>query len=184
MDIRGLNKIAESDSYPLPLQSEMISIVAGCRYISIIDGISYFHQFLIRYKDRHKLIVVSHRGQEQYNVALISYKGSPPYIQRQTDKILRPLRDFARAYVDDIITFSQTLSQHLNHLRQLFTLFRERRIYLNPKKTFLGYPSIILLGQRIDSLKLSTSEEKLATISALRFPRILRELETFLGLTG
>lgn len=184
VDIRGLNKVTESDSYPLPLQSDITSAVAGFPYISTMDGNGYFHQFLVRYKDRHKLTVVSHRGQEQYNVALMGYKGSPPYVQRQTDKILRPLRDFARAYVDDMIAFSKTLSQHLEHLRQMFTLFRQRRISLNPKKSFLGYPSVTLLGQRVDSLGLSTSEEKLAAITSLRFPKSLRELETFLGLTG
>lgn len=184
VDIRGLNKITESDSYPLPLQSDITSAVAGFPYISTVDGNGYFHQFLVRYKDRHKLTVVSHRGQEQYNVALMGYKGSPPYVQRQTDKILRPIRDFARAYVDDMIAFSRTLSEHLEHLRRMFALFRERRISLNPKKSFLGYPSVTLLGQRVDSLGLSTSEEKLAAINSLQFPRSLRELETFLGLTG
>ena len=114
----------------------------------------------------------------------MGYKGSPPYVQRQTDKILRPLREFTKAYVDDMIAFSKTLAQHLEHLRQMFSLFRQRRISLNPKKSFLGYPSVILLGQRVDSLGLSTSEEKLAAISSLHFPRTLRELETFLGLTG
>ena len=184
VDIRGLNKITESDAYPLPLQSDITSAVAGYPYISTVDGNGYFHQFSVRYKDRHKLTVVSHRGQEQYNVALMGYKGSPPYVQRQTDKILRPIRDFAKAYVDDMIAFSKTLSQHLGHLRTMFSLFRERRISLNPKKSFLGYPSVILLGQRVDSLGLSTSEEKLAAITSLRFPQSLRELETFLGLTG
>ena len=184
VDIRGLNKITESDSYPLPLQSDITSAVAGFPYISTVDGNGYFHQFKVRYKDRHKLTVVSHRGQEQYNVALMGYKGSPPYVQRQTDKILRPIRDFAKAYVDDMIAFSKTLPEHLEHLRRMFALFRQHRISLNPKKSFLGYPSVTLLGQRVDSLGLSTSEEKLKAITSLRFPRSLRELETFLGLTG
>ena len=184
VDIRGLNKITESDAYPLPLQSDIIAAVAGAPYISTVDGNSYFHQFRVRHKDRHKLTVVSHRGQEQFNVALMGYKGSPPYVQRQTDRLLRPLRDFARAYVDDMITFSKTLSEHLEHLRKLFTLFRQRRVCLNPKKSFLGYPSVTLLGQRVDSLGLSTSEEKLAAIASLHFPISLRKLETFLGLTG
>ena len=45
-----------------------------------MDGIGYFHQFNVRKEDRHKLTVVSHRGQEQYNVCLMGYKGSPPYV--------------------------------------------------------------------------------------------------------
>ena len=149
-----------------------------------MDGIGYFHQFNVQKTDRHKLTVVSHRGQKQYNVALIGYKGSPPYVQRQTNNLLRPYKAFSRAYINDIIAFSKTLSGHLTHLRTLFGLFRERRININPKKTFLGYPSITLLGQRVNSLGISTSKDKLAAIKALNFPRSLRDIETFLGLIG
>ena len=184
VDIRGLNKITELDSYPMPLQTEIINTVAGYRYISTVDATGYFHQFLVKVADRHKLTVVSHRGQEQSNVALMGYKGSPPYVQRQTDKLLRPLRAFAKAYIDDIIIYSKTLEEHLGHLRQLFELCQQKRITLSPKKSYLGYPSVMLLGQRVDSLGLSTSAEKIRAIQALKFPATLRDLEIYLGLTG
>ena len=81
VNIQGLNKITNSDNYPMPLQSDIISAIAGCGYISTIDATGYFHQFNVRRADRNKLTVVLYRGQEQYNVTLIGYKGSPPYVQ-------------------------------------------------------------------------------------------------------
>ena len=134
--------------------------------------------------DRYKLTVVSHRGQKESAVALIGYKGSPPYVQRQTNVMLRPFKDFAKAFVDDIIIFSRTLQEHLSHLRQIFELFRSKRVSLSPTKSFIGYPSVILLGQRVDELGMSTSQEKIQAITSLRFPETLRDLEIFLGLTG
>ena len=183
VDIRELNRITEHDTYPLPLQSDIIGICIGHAYISIVDAVGWFHQFRVQVQDRHKLTVVSHRGQEQSSVALMGYKGSPPYVQRQTDALLR-LYPFAKAYVDDIIIFSHTLEDHLRHLRQIFDLFRQRRVSLSPTKSFIGYPSVTLLGQRVDGLGLSTSQEKIAAIAALDFPSTLRDLEIFLGLTG
>ena len=41
-----------------------------------------------------------------------------------------------------------------------------------------------LLGQKVDSLGLATAEDKLAAIAKLKFPTTLRQLETYLGLTG
>lgn len=114
----------------------------------------------------------------------MGYKGSPPYVQRQTNAMLRPLREFVRAFVNDIIIFSRTLNEHESHLRQLFQLLRKRRASLAPSKSFLRFPSIMLLGQRVDSLGMSTSKEKIKAITALRFPYSLRDLEIFLGLTG
>ena len=57
-------------------------------------------------------------------------------------------------------------------------------MYISPKKAFLGYPSVNLLGQRVNSLGLSTAEDKLSAISKLRYPIILGELKHYLGLTG
>ena len=184
IDIRGLNAITEDDGYPLPLQADIIALIAGYPYISTVDGVAWFHQFRVKEKDQHKLTIVSHRGQEESGVALMGYKGSPPYVQRQTDALLRPLRAFVRAFVDDIIIYSRTLAEHESHLRQLFQLLRERRASLAPTKSFLGFPSVVLLGQRVDSLGMSTAEDKIKAITALRFPATLRDLEIFLGLTG
>ena len=182
VDIRDLNKITKSDFYSLSLQSDIISAVIEFLYISTVDENDYFHQFKVRYKNRYKLTIISHRGQEQYNVALMSYKGSLSYVQRQTNKIFRFIRDFVKIYVNDIIAFSKTLSEHLEHLRRMFALFRQHRISLNLKKSFLDYLSVTLLEQRVNFLDLFTSEEKLKIIISLRFPKSLRKLETFLRL--
>lgn len=184
VDIRELNKITETDTYPLPLQSEIIALLLGYMYLSTVDAVGWFHQFFVVRQDRHKFTVISHRGQEESAVALMGYKGSPPYVQRQTDAMLRPYKDFAKAFVDDIIIFSHTLAEHLNHLRQIFELFRSKRVSLSPTKSFIGYPSVTLLGQRVDGLGMSTSQEKIQAITNLRFPETLRDLEIFLGLTG
>ena len=42
VDIRGLNKITEPDSYPMLLQGDVTSLVQGCRFISIMDRASVF----------------------------------------------------------------------------------------------------------------------------------------------
>lgn len=66
VDIRGLNQITLPDTHPIPLQAAMIRCVAGCRYITIVDGSGYFHQWLVKKDDRYKITVVSHRGQEEF----------------------------------------------------------------------------------------------------------------------
>ena len=44
VDIRNLNKIIEFDVYFMPLQSNIISCVQKCKYISIMNCVSFFHQ--------------------------------------------------------------------------------------------------------------------------------------------
>ncbi|SLM36754.1 reverse partial [Lasallia pustulata] len=184
VDIRGLNKITTTDAYPIPLQSEIISAVHGSKFISTMDCTGFFHQWPVKEGDRHKLTVVSHRGSERFNVAVMGFKNSPPYIQRKMDNLLRPFKSFAKGYFDDIVVFSRNLAEHAAHLRVLLELFQNTRISLKGTKSFIGYPSATLLGQRVDGFGYSTAEEKIAALRNLKFPATLNALEIYLGMTG
>ena len=71
VDIRGLNSITQADIYPLPLQSDLISSVKDCKFISVVDCASFFYQWRVHSQHRHRLTVVSHRGQETFNIAVM-----------------------------------------------------------------------------------------------------------------
>lgn len=114
----------------------------------------------------------------------MGFKNSPAYVQRKIDAILRVYRAFARAYVDDIVVFSKTLEEHLTHLSEVFQLLDSYGIRLSPKKSYLGYPTVALLGQKVDAFGLTIAADKLAAISSLQFPVTLKDLETYLGFTG
>lgn len=184
VDIRDLNQMVLRDVYPIPSQMEMTSLVAGSKFITTVDCASFFYQWPVYPPDRHKLTVVTHRGQEEFQVPLMGFTNSVQYVQRQIDKILRPFRKFARAYIDDIVIYSETLEEQLKHLAQVFAKLRRMRICLKPSKSFIGFPSVRLLGQHVDSFGLTSADDKLAAIANLEFPATLAKLEYLLGLTG
>jgi hypothetical protein len=43
IDICGLNRAAITDTYPIPLQSDIISDILAYKYISIVDGTDFFY---------------------------------------------------------------------------------------------------------------------------------------------
>jgi hypothetical protein len=43
VDIREFNRIAISDIYLIPLLSDIIKAIFGCKYISVIDRIDFFY---------------------------------------------------------------------------------------------------------------------------------------------
>ncbi|KAJ9405571.1 hypothetical protein DTO045G8_6601 [Paecilomyces variotii] len=184
VDIRGLNKITEPDIYPIPLQDHILAFVAGKPYISTFDATRFFHQWRVKPSDRRFLAVVTHRGQEVFNVVVMGFKNAVAYVQRQMDMKLRDLQDFIRVYVDDLVAASDSEDEHVEHLHMLFGRLETLNIGINPDKSYVGYPSIHLLGQYVDGLGLSSAEEKLKAIAQLPFPATLKQLETYLGLTG
>lgn len=184
VDIRDLNALTQPDAYPLPLQNDIIALLRDCPFITMIDCSTFFYQWRVHPLDRHKLTIVSHRGQESFNVAVMSYKNSPTYVQRQIDRLLRSHRQFSRAYVDDIVIFSHTAKEYAKHLHEVFDVLDENNVSIKPSKAFIEYPIVSLLEQKVNSLGLATTKEKLRAISLLQFPKTLRQLETFLRLTN
>ena len=184
IDIRALNKITIPDAYPVPLQLEILALLRKATHISTVDAAAFFYQWWVKRHHRYRLTVSSHREQETFNVPIMGYRGSPAYMQRIIDRILRPFRAFCRAYVDDIVIFSTSLEKHIKHLNLVFQALSEMNIHLAPAKAFLGYPSMQLLGQHVNALGLATSEDKLEAIRNLEFPRTLAALERYLGMTG
>ena len=87
----------------------------------------------------------------------MGFKDSLPYVQRIINKKLRLFKNFVKAYIDDLITFSKDFDLYFEHLRKLFQLLRELKITINSKKTFLNYFNVTLFGQKVDAFKLITT---------------------------
>ena len=180
IDIRELNKITETDNYFMSLQTDITSAVTECKYISVFDAAIFFYQWNVRLENRSKLTVIFHRGQEQFNVAMMSFKKSSVYVQRQIDTILRDHRDYSRVFIDDIVVYSKTLDDHIQHLHTIFSLLQSLNISLNSFKSFLNYSSMQLLEQKVNAFDLTTATEKIETIVKLEFFKTLKDFETYL----
>ena len=138
-------------------------------YISLMNIVFFFHQWLIKLTNRHKLIVVTHKNNEQWNVTIMKYRNSSIYVQRQIDIILRKYCHFVRVYVNDIVIFFNTLKKYLEHLTFIFALFKKYNIVIKTFKICLDYFIIALLNQRVNNFDLFIVENKLKIILDLNF---------------
>ena len=184
VDLRNLNAESVKDLYPLATQDEIIHLVKGNLLITVVDGVSFFYQWGVWPDHWERLGVISHRGQEFFKVAVMGYCNSVEHVQRLMDFYLRRFRKFCRGYIDDFVIASGSVDEHIRDLRLVFGVMRELNIMLAPTKAFIGFPSVRLLGQKVDGLGMTTPEDKLVAIRELDFPRSLKELETYLGLVG
>ncbi len=180
INIRELNKVVETDSYSMSLQTNIISSIADAKFISIIDAAVFFYQFRVKTSNRHKLTIVSHREQEYFFVAFMSFRNSSAYAQRRIDIILRDLKHCCRAFIDNITIFSSTLDEHIKHLHLIFQRLLEYNIKLNSLKAFLNFSSIALLSQHVDDFGLHAAKDKIAAILNWKFSVTLKALKIYL----
>ena len=182
VDIYKLNNLVLPDSYPLPLQSEIIANVQGCINFAVLDGASFFYEWHLHPDHRFMFTVVIHRGQETFQVPIMGYINLVAYVQQEIDNIFREVQAWAQAYVDDIVCGAKSLPDLHSKLQMLFDIFLRYNISIKPTKSFLNYPDVGLLGQRVNSLGLTTSNKKLKAIWLLAYPDTLGALGYYLGL--
>ena len=89
---------------------------------------------------------------------------------------------FALVYIDDIVIFSKSFEDHLIHIELILKAIQDAKITLSPGKCHFGYQSLMLLGQKVSRLGLSTHKEKVDAIVQLDNPRNVHDLQIFLGM--
>ena len=170
VNIRKLNKTTKTNIYSMFLQIDIILFCSKCKYISIINEIKYFHQFLIRQSDQKKFIFIFHKNQKIFIVMSFDFKKFFFYVQRQNDIMFKSFHSFCRVYMNDIVIFSKIFEKHFEHLIQIFQFFNNKNIMVFSKKSFLTFLNIILFDQWINNLKMFITTKKIKTILELSFP--------------
>lgn len=182
VDIQKLNDIVFLDSYPPPLQSEIIANVQGYTNIAVLDAAFFFYQWPLYPDHRFMFTVVTQFGQAIFQVPIMQYINLVAYVQQNVNNILREVRAWARAYVNNIICGASSSSDLPEKLHILFDIFLVYNISIKPTKSFFNHSDVGLLGQPINCLGIITLEEKVRAIKQLTYPKILSALKYCLEL--
>lgn len=183
VDYRKLNLMSINNEFPILRQDKILQALSGSQVISSFDALSGFQQISIGEGDREKTAFRTHLGLYQFKRLPFGLTNGPSFFQRVMQTVLAPfLWLFALVYIDDIVVFSKSWPEHLVHLDKVLSAIRESGITLSPKKCHLRYSSILLLGQKVSRLGLSTHAEKVAAIVELAPPTKVVDLQKFLGM--
>ena len=64
-------------------------------------------------------------GKWQFKHTMFGLSQAPAYFQLLIDKVLMDCSSFVLGYLDDIIIFSKTKEEHLQHLEEIFVSLRK-----------------------------------------------------------
>lgn len=173
IDYRKLNDLTIPDEFPLPRQEDIMHALSGAQWLSTMDALSGFTQVLIREEDRSKTAFRTHRGLYQFRRMPFGLRNGPSIFQRIMQSVLAPyLWIFTLVYIDDIVVYSKTFDEHLEHLKAVLQAVSTAGITLSPSKCHSGYHSLMLLGQKVSRLGLSTHKDKVDAIVQLAPPKV------------
>jgi hypothetical protein len=121
--------------------------VIGSKRISMIDGFSGYNQISVHPEDREKTTFTTPWGTFMYAKMPFGLMNAGETFQRAMDIAFVGEKDkFVVIYLDDIIVFSKSDQEHLQHLKKVFLKCRMYGLSLNPKKSQFSMKEGKLLG--------------------------------------
>jgi len=101
------------------------------------------------------------------------------------NQILQPfLRKFVLVFLDDILIYSKSFTEHLKHLEQVLEVLQTSQLYLKQSKCSFAQTQLEYLGHIISAAGVATDPQKTHAMLHWPQPTTMTELRAFLGLTG
>lgn len=183
IDFRDLNKIVVPEAQPFPLIDDLVTKTRNSKYFTTLDINSAFWSIPLRVEDRKKTGFVTQDGHYQWTVLPFGLKTSPAIFQRILSNILRKykLTDFTVNYIDDILIFSKTFSEHINHLTLLLEAIKREGFRLKFTKCKFASDSVKYLGHIIHNNTVRPVKDNLISIKQFPTPKTQKNVRQFLG---
>ena len=104
-------------------------------FFSKIDLCSGYHQLKIRATDIPKIAFTTRYGLYEYTVMSFGLTNAPAYFMYLMNKVFMEFLDkFVVVFIDDILVFSKTKEENVEHLRLVLQKLREHKLYAKRSK--------------------------------------------------
>ena len=183
--LSALNKVTVKNKYPIPLIADLFDQLGRARYFTKLDLRSGYYQVRIAEGDEPKTTCVMRYGSYEFLVMPFGLTNALATFCTLMNNIFHPFLDkFVVVYLDDIVIYSNTLEEHLDHLRKVFQLLRQKELYVKKEKCSFALGEVGFLGHRIKNGKLMMDESKIKAIPEWDPPTKVPQLRSFLGLVN
>jgi hypothetical protein len=182
VDYRGLNAITIPNRCPLPLISETLDRFIGATYFSKLDLRGAYHLVRIRAGDEWKTAFRTRYGHYEYLVMPFGLTNAPATFQQLINDVLGPFLDvYVVVYLDDILIFSASREEHVEHVRSVLSALRSAQLYAKLEKCTFFTDSTVFLGYIVSTSGIQMDPAKIQTILDWPQPQCTRDVQSFLG---
>jgi hypothetical protein len=184
VDYRALNAITEKDRYPLPRIDELLDRLRGAKVFSKLDLASGYHQVRMDVDSIPKTAFQCERGLFEYTVMPFGLCNAPATFQSMMNQVLAGLAEFALVYLDDVLAFSQSDEEHLQHLDEVCQRLQKHQLYARRDKCEFGTRQTTFLGHVVSADGIACEPEKVEAVLQWPVPKSAAEVASFLGLVN
>ena len=180
-DFRALNAVTRTDCFSLPRIDFIKRNIRG-RIFSTLDLKDGFFQIPMHEESIPKTAIYTEWGLFEYVRMPFGLKNAPPTFQRLVNMVFHGLDDIMYVYIDDVIIFSNTLEEHVQHLNTVLERMDRYGLVTQQKKCNFFVSKIQYLGLEFDEHGYRPLPKLIPKIEGYPSPKTRRDVQKFLGL--
>ncbi|KAJ9539497.1 hypothetical protein OSB04_032230 [Centaurea solstitialis] len=185
IDYRELNKLTVKNRYPLPRIDDLFDKLQGAAWFSKIDLRSGYNQLKVREEDVHKTAFRTRYGLYEFVVMPFGLTNAPAAFMDLMNRVCRPLLDRSViVFIDDILIYSKTKEDHVEHLREVLEILRKEQLYAKFSKCDFWLQEVQFLGHLVNREGIKVDPAKVEAVMKWETPKSPTEIRSFLGLAG
>ncbi|XP_058758243.1 uncharacterized protein LOC131631466 [Vicia villosa] len=162
-----------------------IDLLVSARIFSKIDLRSGYHQIKVKDDDVQKTAFRTRYGHYEYTVMPFGVTNAPGVFMEYMNRIFHEYLDrFVVVFIDDILIYSKSKEEHVEHLRLVLQVLKERKLYAKLSKCDFWLEEVSFLGHVISGDGIAVDPSKVDVVLQWETPKSATEIRSFLGLAG
>ncbi|GKE76745.1 putative nucleotidyltransferase, ribonuclease H [Tanacetum coccineum] len=185
IDYRELKKLTVKNRYPLPRIKDLFDQLQGSQFFSKIDLRSGYHQLRVHEDDIPKTAFRTRYGHFEFTVMPFGLTNAPAVFMDLMNRFYRPYLDkFVIVFIDDILIYSKTREEHVEHLRLVLELLKKEKLYAKFSKCEFWLREVQFLRHVINGNGIHVDLCKIKAVKNWKAPRTSSKVRSFIGLAG
>ncbi|CDO74639.1 hypothetical protein BN946_scf184822.g2 [Trametes cinnabarina] len=184
-DLRERNANTRKVTSPLPDMEGILRRIARRPFRSLIDGKDAYEQIRVEPEHVERTAMTTPDGNM---VSLVLQQGDCNAVatyQSLMNHIFGPhIGVFMDVYLDDIAIYSDTLEDHVRHVRTVIDILRREQLYLSASKLHFLCREMKVLGRIVDDQGIRMDPDKVDSVLNWKTPTNKELLRGFLGSVG
>jgi hypothetical protein len=183
VDYRKLNKVTDKSNFPIPRQDDIFDRLSKSKIFSTFDLKSGFHQMPMDKESISKTAFSTTDGHYEFLRMPMGVANGPAEFSKAMQAKFGNEPN-VEVYIDDLVVHSNSFTEHLIHLKRIFSILSKNNLKINRKKCTWAKSEIKLLGHIISDKSIKMDIAKIEKVKNWKIPTKVVHIQQFIGLAG
>jgi hypothetical protein len=185
VDYRLLNKKVVFDAFPMPTVEHAFANFTNAKIFSVLDMNSAYYQIPLSAKSCKATAFCTPFELFEFKKLPMGISVGCQVLSPVVDSLFGDLKHkFVYNFMDDLVVYSGSFPEHLEHLKEIFAKLANAGFTLNRDKLYLAQQEISFLGNSVSAKGIKVLPERVEAIKKFLPPKNLKAVSRFLGMAG